>query len=107
MVSKNTFITVTGILVLLLFLSSLQVVIYRVPEAKRSSGNNGAISIGVGFPFLVENRDPAESSNQDRIYLVNYKGSPLTSGATLLLMTILQVSAFYYYSRKEIKKCEG
>lgn len=106
-VSKKTFITVTGALVLLLFLSALQVSIYRFPEEKRTPGNNGQIAIGMGFPLLADSKAQPAPNEQDRVYIVNYKGIPLSAGATLLLITVLQVSAFYYYSRRETKRSDA
>lgn len=99
--SKKTFITVTSILVLLLFLSMLQVSIYRPKEEKQTSDSNGQIAIGMGLPLLSNTKTLPASNEQNRAYIVNYQGIPLTSGATLLLIIVLQLGAFYYYSRRE------
>lgn len=107
-ISKKTFITTTSLLILLLFLSALQVVVYQIPEAKRTPDKNGEIRIGMGFPLLADSTPTVENNEDpDKIYLINYKGLPLTSGSTFLLITVLQMGVFYFYSRKELKKSEA
>ncbi len=98
-VSKKTFIFMTGILTLLLFLSVIKINIYRNTDTINGK-NNGSITFGMGLRFVEsENKSPV-IDDLKRSYIVKYSGLPLTSDGTLIVIMFLQVGAFYYFSRK-------
>lgn len=98
-VSKKTFIASTGILVLLLFLSALQINIYRTPGP--DDGKHGTIALGMRMTFVKQEQSPTTKEESERMYIVKYNGLPLTADGTLLLVMILQIGSFYYFSKKE------
>ncbi len=100
-ISKKTFIFMMGTLTLLLFLSVVRIDIYKGAEPSLN-GKNGAISFGMGLRF-IESAPQAEASSTDagRNYIVKYSGLPLTSDGTLVIVMLLQLGAFYFFSRKE------
>lgn len=98
-VSKKTFIFMTGILTLLLFLSIIRINIYQNTELGADGKKHGEINFGMGLRFIEAGT--AESTNEsNRNYLVKYSGLPLTSDGTLIVVMLLQVGAFYFFSRK-------
>lgn len=99
-VSKKTFIFMTGVLTLLLFLSVIQISIYRYADPSAVSGDNGAVKVGITLRFIESNSKQATPADElSRDYIVKYSGLPLTSDGTLILVLLLQVGAFYYFSR--------
>jgi hypothetical protein len=101
-ICKKTFISMTGILVLLLFLSALQVNVYKNDEAKTDDGKHGAIQIGMGMSILTSEKDKPQTSEEScRHYIIKYRGLPLTADGVLLVVMLLQLGLFYYFSKRE------
>jgi uncharacterized membrane protein (DUF373 family) len=100
-VSKKTFIATTAFLILLLFLSVIRVNIYRDSEAEVKSGKHGTIQIGMGMTILNEKTEPAKEEIGRR-YIIKYNGFPLSADGTLLLVMLLQLGTFYYFSRQVV-----
>ncbi|GIL17198.1 MAG: hypothetical protein BroJett040_09490 [Oligoflexia bacterium] len=100
--SKKTFITATGAMILLVFLSALNIVVYKYPQSLRTEGKNGAILIGMSLK-LVEDKpmETTQAAEDGKIYIINYKGLPLTGAGMLILIFIIQIGGFYYFSKKE------
>lgn len=99
LVSKKTFIFMTGILTLLLFLSIIRINIYQNGEASPDGKKHGEINFGMALHF-TESENTTVLNEPNRTYLVKYSGLPLTSDGTLLVVMLLQVGAFYFFSRK-------
>jgi len=61
----------------------------------------GEINFGMGLRFIESGIATAESTSEsNRNYLVKYSGLPLTSDGTLIIVMLLQVGAFYFFSKK-------
>ena len=101
-ISKKVFISMTGIFVLLLFLSALRINIYRMSNAEAANGKHGTVQIGMGLSITPEEKtqSPEDAS---RNYIIKYNGLPLSADGVLLLVIALQLGSFYYFSRKENK----
>lgn len=101
LVSKKTFIFMTGILTLLLFLSVIRINIYQSTELASDGKKHGEINFGMGLRFVESGITTAETTSEsNRNYLVKYSGLPLTSDGTLIVVMLLQLGAFYFFSRK-------
>lgn len=98
-VSKNTFIFMTGILILLLFLSVIRIDIYRNKDLIAQGKEGGMISFGMGMRF-IESSDTKTTDETNRDYILKYHGLPLTSDGVLVVVLALQLGAFYNSSRK-------
>lgn len=101
LISKKTFISITGGLVLLLFLSALKINIYKASEAEIKNGKHGTISIGMGLSLLAPQNIEHKNDEINRSFFFKYNGLPLSTDGTLLLIIILQMGTFYYFSKKE------
>ena len=74
-VSKSTFIFMTGILVLLLFLSVIRVDIYHNKDLIAQGKNGGMASLGMALRFIeADDKIKVDESNRD--YIVKYHGLP-------------------------------
>lgn len=109
-VSKKTFIFMMGILPLMLLLSALEVRIYNY-KTPPAVGQNGSINIGFGLSFMKSGEEKIQEKNlatdeDNRSYIVNYKGLPFSSDGMLILMIALQMGAFYFFSKKEQQQFE-
>jgi hypothetical protein len=100
--SKKTFIFMTGFIILLIFLSIIRIEIYKNKIPDPNGKRNGRISFSMSLQFIRPQSDdkPATSSDDDRNYFVNYR-FPLAVDGTLLLVGLMQIGSFYYFSRKE------
>lgn len=98
--SKKTFISITGILIMLVFLSSLQISVYQVPESEAKNGKRGTVAIGMGLK-IIDDSKVTINGDENRTYFVNYKGLHLAKDGLLILVLALQVGSFYYFSKKE------
>lgn len=99
LVSKKTFIFMTGILILLLFLSVIRIDIYHKKDLIAQGKKGGVIEFGMGLRFIgSDGTNKIDESNRD--YIVKYHGLPLTSDGALILVLALQMGAFYFFSRK-------
>lgn len=99
LVSKKTFIFMTGIVLLLLFLSVIRIDIYHNKDLIAQGKESGMIELGMGIGFIKSN-DANKIDQTNRDYIVKYHGLPLTSEGTLILVFALQLGAFYFFSRK-------
>ena len=101
--SKKTFIFMTGLIVLLIFLSVIRIDIYRHKTPNTDVKNHGEVRLGMGVEFIQsDNRDNlTNADDSDRDYLIHYKGFPLAVDGTLFLVGLMQIGTFYYFSRKE------
>ena len=103
-VSKKTFIFMTGILTLLLFLSMLRISIYQTNEIMSNGKKNGEVSLGFAAQMIkspTEEKTVQEDSS--KIHIVRYNGLPLTADGVLIVVMLLQIGAFYTFSRQENK----
>jgi len=103
-VSKKTFIFMTGVLTLLLFLSMLRISIYQTNEIMPNGKKNGEVSLGFASQFIqtdLEQKTVQEGSQ--KIHIVRYNGLPLTADGVLIIVMLLQIGAFYTFSRRENK----
>ena len=93
----------TGLIVLLIFLSVIRIDIYRYNTPNSDGKRNGQVSLGMGVDFIQsDNTDhSANADDSDKTYLINYKGFPLAVDGTLFLVGLMQIATFYYFSRKE------
>lgn len=105
-ISKKTFISITGGLVLLLFLSSLKINIYKASAAEIKNGKHGMLGISMGLSLLAPQNIEYKNDEVNRSYFFKYNGLPLSTDGTLLLIIILQMGTFYYFSRKENIRAE-
>jgi hypothetical protein len=99
-VSKKTFIFMTGILILLLFLSVIRIDIYRNKDLIAQGKEGGMISFGMGLRFIESPDDTKATTDTNRDYIVKYHGLPLASDGVLVVILALQLGAFYITSRK-------
>lgn len=103
-VSKKTFIFMTGILTLLLFLSMLRISIYQTNEIMPNGKKNGEISLGFASQFVqTELEQKTVQEGPQKIHIVRYNGLPLTADGVLIIVMLLQIGAFYTFSRRENK----
>lgn len=99
--SKKTFIFMTGILTLLLFLSLIRVDIYQRLDKLPDGQSSGEVNLAMALRFIESPADPTTIlEDSQRNYFVKYRGLPFTADGTLIIVMILQVGAFYYFSRK-------
>ena len=101
--SQKTFIFMTGLIVLLIFLSIIRIEIYQNNFLDANGKKNGEIRLGMGIKFLqspTEESPTTEIENQ-RKYFIHYKEFPLAGDGILLVVFFMQIGAFYYFSRKE------
>lgn len=96
--AKKAFIAMTSFLVLMLFLSTFQIYISKPVIENNVKVKEGRLELGLGFPLTPKDYKPEEVHSNT---VINYKGLPLSSGATVLLILLFQVGIFYYFSRKE------
>ena len=89
LVSKKTFIFMTGIVLLLLFLSVIRIDIYHNKDLIAQGKESGMIELGAGLGF-IESSDANKIDQTNRDYIVKYHGLPLTSDGTLILVLALQ-----------------
>ena len=87
-------------LALLLFLSLLRIDVYRASEAEVPTGKRGTISLGFGMDF-IKSENHAERDIPGRTNLFKYDGLPLSTDGTILLILILELGLFFYFSKKE------
>ncbi len=101
--SKKTFIFMTGFIVLLIFLSVIRIEIYKNKTLDSDGKNNGRISLGMGLKFIQSQNDdqPKDENETQRTYFIHYKEFPLATDGALILVGLMHIGAFYYFSRKE------
>lgn len=100
--SKKTFIFMTGIIILLIFLSIIRIDIYQNKSMNAEGKKNGEVRLGMDIKFLQsqnEDKSKEEIENQ-KTYFIHYKEFPLAVDGVLILVGLLQIGAFYYFSRK-------
>lgn len=99
-ISKNVFITMIGACLLLLFLSALRFSVYKASEAEVGPGKTGNVQIGFNTS-VVPTKSEVSPHEASRSYIVQYSGLPLSIEGVLLLVILLQLGSFYYFSRKQ------
>jgi hypothetical protein len=97
-VSKNTFIFMTGILILLLFLSIIRIDIYKDKDLLARGKEGGMVRFGMGL-HIIDSGDKTTIDESNRAYIVKYHGLPLAKDGILILILGLQLGAFYQFSR--------
>ncbi len=101
-ISKKTFTASMGIMILMVFLSGLQVNVFRYGPHEAMADKKGAIQIGFGMKLLADPIPSTPDEPEGRTYMVKYSGLPLTSSGTLLVVMILQLGFFWITSRREM-----
>lgn len=104
-ISKKTFISMTG--VLFLFLSSLNINIYKASEEEIKNGKHGYIAIGLRLSLLAPQNAEKQNADISKKYYIKYNGLPLTANGIVLIVLALQIGSFYYFSKKENSSIEG
>jgi hypothetical protein len=101
--SKKTFIFMTGFIVLLIFLSIIRIDVYQNKNLDPNGKKSGEIYLGMGIKFIQGQSDdsPKDSAEEQRIYLIHYKEFPLAVDGVLIFVGLMQIGAFYYFSRKD------
>ena len=99
--SKKTFIFMTGFIVLLIFLSIIRIDIYQNKTLNSVGKKNGEVRLGMGVKFIQSHNDDESKNDNDKTYFIHYKEFPLAVDGTLFLVGLMQIGAFYYFSRKE------
>jgi hypothetical protein len=99
--SKKTFIFMTGFIILLIFLSVIRIDIYQNKALGPEGKKIGEIRLGLGASIIQDFNHEATQSENDRTYFIHYKGFPLSVDGTLIFVGLIQIGAFYYFSRKE------
>jgi hypothetical protein len=91
---KTAFLTTLSLLILLFFLSCIQVSIYRVPPEQAVGGKTGFVTLGLGFNIL-EQSDRSESEIAGRREnIFSYRGLPVSNTAVILALIIWQVVSY-------------
>lgn len=94
-ISKKTFLATLWILIILLFVSILNIDIGKIPKDQVVNGKEHRISIGLHFK-LIENR-----SETDSIFSVN--GLPLSNQGLIFLLLLWQIGCYRYLSRYQFE----
>ena len=102
-ISKKTFISSIAVLLLFIFLSVVNVHLYRASKEEVPKGNRGVLFIGADLKFFEPTPNEKKNEPAGRNYYVNYNGLPLSSDGTLILVLCIQMGLFYYFSRKEFE----
>jgi hypothetical protein len=95
--SKATFYSTLSIMILLFFLSGLNINIHKkakdeVPEGK----NRGSITIGYEFNFLKTEK----SVELVKGTMVKYSGIPFTQESIILFLILFHISSYHIFTRK-------
>ena len=102
--TRTTFLTSLAILIFFLFLSCLQVSVYRVPPdqapEQATDGKTGRVSLGIGFSVLKPSGHDQIKDSQ-RQYLFDYRGLPISTEAFILMLIAWQIG-FYNYSMRRL-----
>lgn len=100
--TKATFLVSLAVLILLFFLSCLQVSVYRLPPEKAVNGKTGVVTLGFTCDLLPDQGKsgvPAEA----RKNIFSYDGLPLSGSSVILIMIIWQVISYNYLMRRLVK----
>lgn len=101
--ARTTLLTSLAILIFLFCLSCFQVSIYRVPPEKAIKGKTGMVSLGIGFKLLENSEQKTPDHTISRQDIFFYKGLPISSSATILVLIIWQIISYNYSMRRLTK----
>lgn len=100
---KTAFLTTLSLMVLLFFLSCIQVSIYRVPPEQAVGGKTGFVTLGLGFD-IIEQGDRAGNENAvRRENIFSCHGLPISNTAVILALIIWQVVSYNLSIRRLMK----
>ena len=99
--SKATFYSTLGALILLFFLSGLNINIHKkakdeVPEGK----NRGSITIAYQFEFISTEK----KIEQEKGTIIKYSGIPLSQESIILFLIMYHIASYHIFSRLKLKR---
>lgn len=94
--SKSTFLSTIALLILLLFLSLIQLRIEALPTGGQGEGTDISLSLGIGFGSDEE----AKSEEAAGEVLFDYNHLPLTQPVLLVLLILWQFAAYRYFAKR-------
>jgi len=95
--SKSVFITMLAALLFLFFLSGISINISKLPVEQYTDGKTKRLSIGYKFGML-DFRGYQDKKNDGTLLTIH--DIPLTKEGIILLMIILQIASYHFFTRK-------
>ncbi len=107
--SKATFYSTLAVMILLFFLSGLNVDIYRKPKSQAIDGKRGRITIGYGFEFInsakkSEKPEAILEVEEEKEQIFKMNGIPFTQESILLFLILYHLASFHLFSRKRLRQ---
>lgn len=96
--ARRTFTATTGLLVFLLFLSTMTVHIARRPNSQVTDGKHHTLSLGFGFSPTSHER----AHNADGSIIFEHYDLPLSKSALLMMILIWHVGSFRLRAKREL-----
>jgi len=97
--SRATFISTLSVLILLLFASTFQVTISKLPAQEVYEGNTKMLSLGFDMSLWDTETTQKKDSNE---VIFETKKLPLSKSSLILLLIVWQVAAYNWNVRKEL-----
>ena len=95
--SKSVFITMLAALIFLFFLSGVSINISKLPPEQIIDGKTKRLSIGFQFGML-DFRGYQDKKNNGTLLTIH--DLPLTKEGIIILMIILQIGSYHFFTRK-------
>ena len=101
------FLSTLALLVFLLFFSTINISVTRLPKDKANTEKQHSLSLSVGMSFFAFNKndDKNEPNKALGTNTFSTQGVLFSNQAMLLLLIIWHLGTFYYISRKYQKPC--
>jgi len=100
--SRATFFSTLAALILLFFLSGLNVHIYKKPKEESIDGKRGTITIGYKFEFVNSAKNNTESTQTKNENILTVDGIPFTQESIILFLILYHIASYHIFSRKRL-----
>jgi hypothetical protein len=105
--SKATFFSTLSVLIILFFLSGLNVHIYKNPKEEAIDGKRGTIAIAYKFEFInsaknkTKNIFKDKNNNSEEIFIMD--GIPFSQEIILLFLILFHVTSYHIFTRRRLE----
>lgn len=105
--SKATFYSTLAVLILLFFLSGLDIQIYKKTGSEVLDGKSGVVSLGFGFRLFDTSHTDDEIKENQIVSIINMEGIPFTKESLFLFLILYHTGSYHFFNKRRLRAETG